>query len=94
MINTEKGPVIAPGIESRMAWQQARILDGVVKGQIVKEELEQLRNGAEQFKQKIADFKGDDGKLDLTERVDLHKSLNKGSLGIYVLKHNGEIEPQ
>lgn len=92
MINTENGPVYAPGIQARMRNQKMRVTQGVLSGQICKEELGEIQNGAKTFNQKIADAKGDNGFVSGTERKELHESLNKGSVGIYVRKHNGVID--
>lgn len=92
MINTTNGPVYAPGIQARMENQKRRVTQGVLSGQISKEELGQIKNGAEGFNQKIANAKADDGFVSGTERKELHKSLNKGNVGIYVRKHNGVID--
>lgn len=82
------GRVAAPGLEKRMEIQNARVLDGLQDGTISSDEQEALKLSEEAYEEMLQSFKADDGKVDSSERSQLHEMLNGTSEQIYEDKHN------
>lgn len=81
-------PRYTPGIDARLTNQHNRIQDGLNDGTISAEEQQKIQQGGQAFRGMLAGSKADDGVIDVSERLMMHRALNKGSKMIYDFKHN------
>jgi hypothetical protein len=87
-ISTSNGNVFAPGLKVRGKFQNARYKQGVNSGELGKGERLVLRGARKADRAALAEAKGDDGKVDRQERIDLHRDLNQTSRLLARFKHN------
>jgi hypothetical protein len=76
------------GIDRREARQHLRIHRGYENGQLTRGERMRLNAGQMRVRGMERRMKAD-GRLDIRERVRLHRALDRQSRRIYRLKHNG-----
>lgn len=93
LISTPNGNVYAPWIKDRASNQQARTAQGVATGNISQSELEQLRQQRQTAAGNLSTYKGNDGRVDLQERVAIHQDLNQISASIAAYKNNDRPSP-
>jgi len=74
--------VISTWIKDRVANQAARTAAGVASGSIDSGELQQLRQQRQGVASDLNAYKANDGRVDLQERVAVHKDLNQISQSI------------
>ena len=88
LLQTSQGFVKAPGFESRLVDQDQRVAQGVSSGSLSSEELAEVRSDRAGFRGSLTEAKGNDGRVDLQERRELHQEMNEMSQAIFSFKHN------
>ena len=78
-----------PGVNHRQHHQHHRIARGVHSGELTRHEAHGLAREQRQIRVEERAYKAD-GRLDRSERRDLHQDLNQASRHIYREKHDGE----
>ena len=87
-IGTNNGTVRAPGLKRRGANQHTRVRDGVQNGSIDSQELANLKEMKQSAMSSLNEAKASNGRVNLQERVSLHRDLNQLSRTIFLYKHN------
>ncbi|MEW6283579.1 MAG: hypothetical protein AB1758_33520 [Candidatus Eremiobacterota bacterium] len=87
-IPTPAGRVFAPGLEDRQRHQAHRIGAGIQDGSLNRGEVGDLRQQYREYRQDLVAAKADDGRVDRSERKELHQELNQISASIYEYRHN------
>lgn len=82
------GPRVTPGLDWRYNNQVARYNQGVENGTLDEGEQAYLKKRNEQARVGLFCMKYDDGKIDLGERIQAHKFLNRTSAEIFAFKHD------
>jgi hypothetical protein len=80
-------PEKTPGVAARQKVQSGRIHQGVVSGQLTKQETHQLIQGQKHIQDMKQDMRSD-GKVTGKERAILHRTQNRQSQRIYRQKHD------
>jgi hypothetical protein len=78
----------ARSVERRTAQQELRIRQGVRSGQLTRRETVRLRHGQRHIRNMELRAR-EDGQAGRRERVRLHRALDRQSVRIWRLKHNG-----
>jgi hypothetical protein len=78
----------ARSVERRSARQELRIGQGVRAGQLTRRETVRLRQGQRHIRRMEMRARAD-GQIGPRERVRLHRALDRQSVRIWRLKHNG-----
>lgn len=87
-LKNPEGTIYAPGIKARDIATTARTAQGVASGEITDSELTVLKEMRGEAVDTLTQAKGNDGRVDLEERVALHQDINNISKTINTLKHN------
>lgn len=93
VISTPEGNVYAPWIKDRAQNQRARTAAGVANGSIDQSELQQLREQKQAAAGQLSASKANDGRVDLQERVAVHKDLNQISKSIKDFRNDPAPKP-
>lgn len=83
---SESGPA-DPGVQNRLARQQQRIDQGIASGELTRAEADSLQENLNRIRAEEDRLKAD-GRLTETERIRLHRELERSNYLIYKKKHN------